>query len=308
MTGRWIASFVLAALLGFAAAGCDRQPAARAPGAVRVVVTIAPLAGLVQPMLPADASLKTLIPPGRSEHGYELTSGDVAALAQADVVVFVGLGLDAQVESFLAKHPNSHRRDVCFSNVAGIAPGPAPKTHADDHAPPGHHDDDDDHHHGGSDPHLWLDPDLCLKLVPAVETALRAADPSAPAAADLLARITEFDSKAKARLEPFKGRAIVTHHAAWTWFAGHYGLTVAAVIRPIETAEPTVGAINEVIDAIRQQGIKAIFVEPQFNRKAATRIAEETGVAIGELDPLGDGDWFKMMHANVEAVANALAH
>ncbi len=281
--------------------GCPSGPAAK-PGPVRVVTTIPPLAGLIRPLLPAGGTVEALIPPNKSEHGYELTANDIAALARADVVVYVGLGLDPQVESFLKGHPNPIRRDVCLATVARIAPAD------DDHDAADHHDDDG-HHHGGVDPHLWLDPDLCIAFVPALQRAIDGVPgPGASSArADaLVAQIKAFDAESRAKLSPLAGASIVTHHSAWGRFAAHYGLKVAAVIKPVESGEETPDAAQAAVKAIRDQGAKAIFIEPQFSPVVAQNIADKAGVKVGHLDPLGDGDWFKMMRANVDALAGAL--
>ena len=98
-----------------ALAACDRAgPAAPAtPDATfRAVVTVPALAGLVKPMLPKDAELRILMQPGRSEHGYEFTPTDIAALGRADLVVYVGLGLEPQVHTFIQKRPSDTRRVV----------------------------------------------------------------------------------------------------------------------------------------------------------------------------------------------------
>ena len=299
MDRRAACAILLACLVG--AWGCSKGPPVRTPGPVRVVATIPPLAGLVRPLLPAGGTVQALIPPNRSEHGYELSANDVAALASADVVVYVGLGLDSQVEAFLKKHPNPARKDICFATVAGIIQTEQDHDHHEGH-------EEEEHHHAGADPHLWLDPDQCIKLIPALAVAIGSVGgaPVSTAADALAARIKEFDAESRARLAPFKGRALVTHHSAWGRLADHYGLTVAAVIKPIESAEENSAAVDEVIRAIREQGIKEILVEPQFSDRAAQRIAEQTGVRVGRLDPLGDGDWFKMMRANIDAIAGAL--
>ena len=128
--------------------GCSRPPV-RAAGPIRVVVTVPPLAGLIKPMLPADANVTVLISPGRSEHGYEFTARDIAAMAQADMVFYVGLGLETQVEAYLRDHRSKTRRDISFAQAIGI--GAATETH-DDHA----HEHEEEHVHAGPDPHLWL--------------------------------------------------------------------------------------------------------------------------------------------------------
>lgn len=290
--------------------GCSRGDSTRAPGPMRVVVTVPPLAGLVRPLLPAGASVTVLMSSGKSEHGYEFTPGDIAAIGNADLVVYVGAGLEEAVEEFLAKHPaGSRRQDVCFMSVAGFPTGTPPREE-------GQHDEEHEegHHHHGVDPHLWLDPQLCLKLVdalaPVVKKAAEAAGASPGGVDAALAKekadIVAMDLEYKTRLGPLKGYAIVTHHNAWQRPADRYGLKVAAVMREVEGAEMTPQAVASTVDAIRQQGARAVFVEPQFDRVAAQRIAEAAGVRLALLDPLGDGDWFKMMRTNLDSLVRAL--
>ncbi len=274
---------------------------------LRVVVTVAPLAGLVKPLLPM-AELTILMKPGRSEHGYEFAPEDLAHLGRADLVIYVGLGLEPQVESFLKKRPSSSRREICFADAVGIKPD------AHDHA---HH-----HHAPGEpcnhavDPHLWLDPSLCRELVPRLSEAIGelspAADESSRATAQAARRqhakaIDAVDEEHKTRLAPLKGRSIVTHHAAFGRLAERYGLKVAAVIREAEAAEPTPGQIADVIKAVREHKVGAIFTEPQFDGKVAERLAAQAGVKLGRLDPIGDGDWFKMMRSNLDELVAKLS-
>jgi zinc transport system substrate-binding protein len=224
-------------------------------------------------------------------------------MAQADMVFYVGLGLETQVEAYLRDHPSKTRRDISFAQAIGISA--ATEAHDD-------HEHEEGHAHAGPDPHLWLDPALVERLIPKLKESVLAAlksagaadaGPAAEAAATkLLTDVQALDTEGKDRLAPFAGRAIVTHHAAWSRFAEHFGLKVAAVIRPIETSEPTPETINKAVAAIREQNVTAIFVEPQFNAAAAERLSKEAGVKLGTLDPLGNGDWFKMMRDNVDAV------
>lgn len=293
-----------------------RSPPGGASGGergLRIVVTVAPLSELATLLAPDGSSVMILMPPGRSEHGYEFTPGDLAALAEADVLVYVGLGLEPQVEQFVQEHPRRDRQDVCFARAVGIFA--AEESHEEHREGEQEHDE---HGHGSVDPHLWLDPVLVRELVPvlsgAIGAAMRVTGQDSPAGAarqvqaeeDLLAKIDALDGEFRAKLGPFKGSAIVTHHSAWGRLAERYGLTVAAVLRPVESAEPTPGQIAEAVEAIRTKGAKAIFVEPQFDSEAARRIADSAGVKTRTLDPLGKGEWFASMRANLEALEGGL--
>ncbi len=315
-------SILLALFLTLNLTGCKRSTA-REPGPMRVVVTIPPLKGLVEPLLPPGSEVTILLPPGQSEHGWEPRQGDLKAIARADLCVAVGLGLESSFFRVLPKVGNTRRIDVTFAELVGLesAGASVEAVKSDPHAGHDHHDHeghDHSHDHSGADPHLWLDPGLCLEFVsalaPVVEKAARAAGANEPEvvrtpdrAGELEARITQLDAECRRLLEPVKGRAIVTHHAAFGRFAERYGLRVVEVIRPVEGVEPTTGQIAAVMDMIKKENVQAIFAEPQYMDRSVDQIARQAGVEVGRLDPLGSGDWFAMMRANAEELAARLA-
>jgi len=98
----------------------------------------------------------------------------------------------------------------------------------------------------------------------------------------------------------------VTHHAAFARVADRYGLEVSAVLRPIETIEPSPADIAGAKRAIDESGVGAIFIEPQFGGGEAERLAESAGVELVVLDPLGGGDWFTLMSKNLDALIEGL--
>lgn len=326
LLGRWCglapcagvvaACAVLVAPAASIAQGVGTAPSARAPAketGLRVVVTIAPLKGIVESLLPPGSTVTVLMPPGRSEHGYEFTPKDLAAVGTADLVVYVGLNLEVRLDEALAKHPREGRRAVGFAESVGIT---AEAAH--DHEGHGHdghvHDETCEH---GVDPHVWLDPVLVGQFIPKIADAVHVAGAQrglgeaalkdiTKREVDLRARVDGVDARWRKELAPFKGRAIVTHHNAFPRPAERYGLRVAAVIRGVENAEPTPAKIAEVVDAIRKEKAAAIFVEPQYDARAAERIAKASGVKVARLDPIGNGDWFAMMEANLKSLTENL--
>jgi len=316
----WLALALFA--LALLASACKRSsptaPAAAPAGELRVVVTIPPVRGIIVPLLDG-AQIKhvteTLIPPGASEHGYEIPPSKLAALDQADVVVMVGLGLEPQVEAFLAKHANPNRRVIVLSQL-GHAPdegAPAPESHSDhaDHEDPD--DPDDDHHHHAADPHIWLDPVYlgqtirpCAQVFRAVlgsnSKQLDQLDASADA---LAARVAAVDAAYRETLAKAPRRTIIVGHDAWDRLARRYNLATVS-IKGLTAAAPTPASIEAATRAVREKGVTTIFIEPQTSPDAAKRIAAATGAKVHTLDPLGTGDWFKMMESNLREIAAAL--
>lgn len=307
--------WVLAAawLAGAQAAPARTGLAADEPS-VRVVVTVPPLKGLVEPLLPAGSVLTLLIPPGVSEHGYEAPPRVLAELARADVVVLVGLGLEPQVEKFLAAHERAGRRVVRFADAAGVALGAAEHGEDADHA--GHAHDEHGECVHSVDPHLWLDPVKAKVLVQAAGEAIGAALAAQPGGAatkadvtqraeGLLAQLDGLDRAYAARLGAAPRRTIVVTHDAFGWLAGRYRFETVA-IKGLNAGEPTPRALEDAVAAVKRHGLTAVFAEPQLSPAMAQRVAEATGVKVLTLDPLGDGDYFALMLKNLDALADAM--
>ncbi len=291
----------------------SQSPPARAPGPLRIVATIPPVRGIIEPLLTSAGighELRTLLPPGASEHGFEITPMDMGALGSADLVVMVGLGMEPQVEKFLAEHKNAWRRVFVLSDVVKSSLAAPPDAHADhdDHD----HADHDDHHHA-ADPHIWLDPVLVRAMVGECAAALRQLSPAASpdlkrlddAQIAVQKRVDQVHASYQAALAHAPRRAIVVAHDAYGYLGRRYNLEVIA-ITGLNAGEPQPGDVKKAAEAVREHGLTTIFIEPQLSVAAAMRLAATTGAKTATLDPLGDGDWFKLMDTNLAALKDAL--
>lgn len=335
---RWLgllaaAAVVLGGLGVHGAAGQSSDQSEAAP--ITAVVSIPPLKGLIEPMLPRGSTVEVLIPPGVSEHGYEIPPRKLANLNKADLVVLVGLGLEPAVEKFLRDRPRAKaggqaggaggaggRLVITFAEAADVESMPADQvpqsgcgascTH--------HHGEDggDGHeHHHAADPHLWLDPVLCRKLVERVADTLieREAVRTGQAITsdhsivrgrdEVLAGLDRLDREFRALADSAANKTIVVGHDAYGWLAKRYGFETIA-IAGLHANEPTPRAINNAIEAVKAKGVKVVFVEPQLNQSAGRRIARAAGAQVRVLDPLGDGDYFKLMDRNLAAMREAM--
>ncbi|MEQ8850447.1 MAG: metal ABC transporter substrate-binding protein [Phycisphaerales bacterium] len=304
MVHSWVRTALVGAFLGvfFAAlAGCG---SGREPGPMRVVVSIAPLESVVRGVAPEGAVVETIIPASASPHGFQPKPSDVRALERADLIVVVGLGMEGGLTRYVRDLEHRGTRVVEFAGVVGIE---------------GHDHHGHDHSHDGDDdPHLWLDAAMMLELVDALESemipAMRGTDSGSddavlatPVRADgQRALIRAADAEARAALEPFAGARIVTHHGAFGRFCARYGVEVAAVLRPVEGAEPSPGELAAVRDAIAAGGVRGAFTEPQFDGRELRAIAERAGIPVGSLDPLGGSTWMEMMRANTDEITRVL--
>lgn len=284
------------------------QPAPKRPP--RVVVSIPPLAGLVRPLLPEGSKVEILIPPGVSEHGYDIPPSKLAAMAGADLVVYVGLGLEPQIEKYVKDHPRAGRRDVSFAEAVGRD---AANRTGHDHEDHDHAEGETCEHHHGADPHLWLDPILVRAFVPVLAEhviSLRAEgdESSVKVAARrdaMLERVRELDAAFVAMSAAAPRKTLVVGHDAYRLLADRYGLRTLA-LAGLSASEPTPSALAAVSSAAKNEGVTTVFIEPQLSRSAADRIARACKLKVRVLDPLGSGDYFGLMHKNLAEIGEAL--
>ncbi|MEO1128669.1 MAG: metal ABC transporter substrate-binding protein [Planctomycetota bacterium] len=270
-----IVCFMLAAVILLVG---QRTPG-RLDGPPRVVVSIPPLLWPVQALADPDADITLLVPPGVSAHHAQLSPEHVTALGQADLVVLTGLDLEPQIRRIMTQRPAAWRDVVHLPEMDAER----------------------------FDPHAWLDADVMREFVDLLIAQdgdwLR--DDALEVAEELRATINDVDAAYRDAFEQLEMRRIVTDHHAYHALERRYGLEVVAVFRPTNL-EPTAGDIAAVRAAIEAKGVQAIYIEPQFDGRAARIFAESLDMRIGTLDPLGDGDWPGMMRANLQALVDGL--
>ncbi len=113
---------------------------------------------------------------------------------------------------------------------------------------------------------------------------------------------------------PREKRKLVTSHDAFQYFARDYGFKIYPIEGVSTEDQPSSKRVAELIEAIKKQGVKAVFFENTQNPKVIASITRETGAKVGgELyaDGLGaeDGDaatYEAMMRHNVTTIVDAL--
>ncbi|MBC7833755.1 MAG: zinc ABC transporter substrate-binding protein, partial [Phycisphaerales bacterium] len=101
------------------------------------------------------------------------------------------------------------------------------------------------------------------------------------------------------------GGTLVVSHDAYGWLCKRYGFT-ALPITGLSAGEPTPRSLERAIAAVKAAKAPAVFVEPQLSPASAKAVAKATGAKVLTLDPLGNGDWFAMMEANLAAIREGL--
>ncbi|PLY01973.1 MAG: zinc ABC transporter substrate-binding protein [Desulfuromonas sp.] len=258
----------------------------------RVVVSIKPLHSLVSGVMQGVGEPALLVKGGGSPHGYSLKPSEARALAQADLVVWVG----PELETFLEKPLVTLAHSAQQLALAGELHDDLLEKRDGGAWESGHHDEHEGHghEHGGdaSDLHLWLSPKLAQKIVQLVGDRLMALDPPhqleyAANTASLIQRLDRFDQGLARQLAPVKDVPYVVFHAAYQYFETAYGLNAVGSVTIDPERKPGAKKILEIRNKIHTLNARCVFSEPQFESRLIATIIEGTDCRTGVLDPLG---------------------
>ena len=81
-------------------------------------------------------------------------------------------------------------------------------------------------------------------------------------------------------LKPLNGAKVVTYHRSWLYFANRFGLDILAEIEPKPGVPPTAAHLSELAASMKAARAGLILQEPFFSRKAADRLAGQTGAKV----------------------------
>ena len=282
------------------------------PPVPRVVVSIKPLHSLVSGVMAGIGKPELLVKSGGSPHGYVLRPSEAQALSRAQLIIWVGHGLESFLEKPLATLGHqAHQLELSEELEASLLPtreGGSWEAHAHNHAVE-HHDDDHDaephhhedmangtghheHHHDEHDQHLWLDPAMAKRIVTLTAAALSEIDPARQEryqtnATQLVERLDQLDHELKKRLEAVKSTPYIVFHDAYHYFESAYGLHAVGSITIDPERKPGAKRIREIREKIIRLNARCVFSEPQFESRLVATVIEGTEAKTGVLDPLG---------------------
>jgi ABC-type Zn uptake system ZnuABC Zn-binding protein ZnuA len=239
--------------------------------------------------------IRTLLGPGADPHDYEPRPSDVRSIAEAALVVKSGGDLDEWLDDLLGEAGSDARELALIDSVQRI----------------------------DGDPHWWHDPRNAVLAVRAIERALVEVDPGGRRAYERNAdayvrRLRALDRAIAACLKkvPDRDRKLVTTHDALGYFARRYDVEiVGAIIPSLSTqAQPSARDVDELVDQIRSEGVRAVFPETALNPKLESAIAREANARVGDalwtdsLGPEGSNGktYLEAMASNTEAMVDGM--
>lgn len=228
-------------------------------------------------------------------HDYNLKTGDMKRLEEADIFVINGAGMEGFMDRIVQQKPGLQ----VVNASRGISLLKDEST-------------------GGENAHVWVSVSGAVKQVRNIAEQLSTYDPvNAQAygsnAKAYAKKLEDLEKRMHKELDGLKDRNIVTFHEAFTYFAHEFNLNVSAVLELDPGSEPEAGELAGLIDTVRKEKVMALFTEPQYSSDVADVVARETGAGVYVLDPVvtgntdGDTDaYIKKMEANMKTLKEAL--
>lgn len=273
-------------------------PAAEKP---RVVTSFSILADMTRAVGGEHIQLNNLVGPDSDAHTYETTPDDARAVRQAQLVVENGLGFEPWLDR-LVKSTETRAQVIQASH--GVIPR---SLEEDGQTIP--------------DPHAWNNLANADIYVGNIAKALEKLDPAN--AADYRRNAEAYLKQAHALLAyakdklgnlPADRRTLVTSHDAFGYLGQAYGLTLLAPQGLSTEREASATEVAELIRQIREQHIRAVFVENIKDPRLMQQIAEESGAKIGgtlHSDALASegpaSTYLGLYRSNVDTLYQALA-
>lgn len=270
-----------------------------------VVTDIPPVHALVAQVMGNLGTPVLLLEKGADEHDFQLRPSQMQSIADADTVIWIGPELTPWLDRAMtdSKAVSLALLDAKGTQTQAYPAGQSEEAEAHDqdevaHAAEADHADhtdeaEHDHGHDGTDPHAWMNPANAAIWTDLIAADLSALDPEhattyAANAAATKARIATMDAEITAQLAPIKDKNFVTFHAAYGYFATHYGLAHHGSLALGDATTPGAAKLTALQAELKSGAYTCAFPEVQHDPAMLTQLMQGTATKLGHpLDPVG---------------------
>ncbi len=248
-----------------------------------VFVSIPPQKWLTDHIGGDRVTTHVLINKGQDPHTFEPSPVQIAKLANASLYFTTDMPFEKMIVRILQKNGTTLHIVNAAENISKI---PIQVRH-DMHS---HHD------HGNKqqqnlDPHIWLSP-INLKIMAYnIAVALATEDPTNTILyernlAQVIETLDGLHRKLQQLLAPYQEETIFVFHPSFGYFTHTYNLHQEAV--EVAGKTPTPKQLVAIIQKAKEEKIRVIFVQPQFDTKSGAAVAAAISGRIVPLDPLAE--------------------
>jgi len=236
-------------------------------------------------------------------HDYVLTTTELVTLAKSDVLIINGVGM----EGFMDKVISNFNELKIIDASKGID-----VIHEDCNE---NHSEHEGHNHE-TNSHVFVSVKNYIKQVQNICNELIKLDSKNKEVYELntqsyVERLQELDKEINNQISSLSSKNIVTFHNTFDYFAKDYGLNVVGIIESEHGKTPSASEIATLVENIKTNNVKAIFVEPEYSLKIVDTVAKETGVKVYVLHSMTSGknnkdEYINIMKENLNTLKEAL--
>lgn len=259
-----------------------------AENTLNVIASILPQKYFIQKIGGDRVNVSVMVLPGANPATYEPKPRQMVNLSKAQIYFAIGVPFE---DNWLSKFSKTNPGMMIVATQSGITKMPMKAG--------GHHHDETQHGHeepitNTKDPHIWLSPPLVMVQAGNILDGLVKADPEGQNKYQanyraFLRELKVLDEAIRKGLQTTgQNHRFMVYHPSWGYFAHTYGLEQVPI--ELEGKQPSPRKLLELIQEARKDGIKVIFVQPQFSEKSAETIAHAIGGKVVVADPLAE-DW-----------------
>jgi len=236
-----------------------------------LVATTGMVADMVANVAGPEFEVVGMMGPGVDPHLYKTTPSDLSSLSRAKAVFYNGLLLEGTMGQLFDRMKTGGK--PVFAVSSGLSPDSLVQS---------------EEYEGHPDPHIWGDASLWAQCVDVVIEGLSKTFPDQQEGFNERGKayqkeIQDLHQWARDRVNslPEEKRILVTSHDAFNYTGKAYGLEVVGVQGISTQAEPSLAAVAQTVDFIKERKIKAIFVESSVSPDVIKRVSEDANVTIG---------------------------
>ncbi|MFZ4453870.1 metal ABC transporter solute-binding protein, Zn/Mn family [Salibacterium aidingense] len=266
-----------------------------------------------------EVEVENIIPAGADAHSFEPTSQTMIDIAESDLFMMNGAGMEGFAESLNETLEEEGVSSLEVTNGIDLIDFHEEHTHSHDHTD--EHDHDHDHSHGDVDPHVWLDPVRSKEAVDNIKDKLIELRPEQEEyfegnAEEVKNKLTALDEKFSEMADTAENHQFIVSHAAYGYWEDRYDLEQISVSGLSPSDEPSQQELEGIIETVEDTGINHVMFEQNVASKVTEVIQDEVGAEALQLHNLSvrveeeienQEDYFDLMQQNIEQLSIALA-
>ncbi|WP_221568053.1 metal ABC transporter solute-binding protein, Zn/Mn family [Alkalihalobacillus sp. TS-13] len=282
---------------------------------LQVMTTLFPLKDFTERIGGEHVEVESVLPPGVDAHSFEPTPKTMISLAESDLFIYNGAGLEGFADSAVKtlknddvkileatngidlqafshedhdhanEHNDDHHEEADHESHESKENSEHEHSESEGEHPEGEENKEDDHKHGDIDHHVWLDPILAIELAENIKNQLIEIKPERKEEFEknfekLQADLIELDQTFQKTIEAADKKEILVSHSAYGYWESRYGIEQLSVSGLSPTNEPTQKQTKKLLEESKAHDIQYILFEQNVNTKPANAIKNQLDLDI----------------------------